>query len=442
MSKQQQSLEQQWQAIEHAGGRYQYVQQQLNEKGFLVARKNTDRMSKSELERYKKALKEEAKAKRQLQKETWQAYKANHVVYLGDGIYWTDDTSEDKWDVKDASKRLVENQLPTFKQAQDVARYFELSMKELKMYSFQRDVATWLPYTQFTIAKKTGGERQIWAPHSKLKQTQRKILDNILNPLMIHGSAHGFVRGKSIATNAEQHTNSRFIIKLDIQDFFPSIHWRRVKGVFRHAGYSQPIATLLALLCTESPRQTLNHQGKTCYVALGERCLPQGAPTSPALTNIICLNLDRRLTGLAEKLGLRYSRYADDLTFSQANASKPSDDESTLIAQLLGSISKILQEEGFQLHHKKTKIIRQSNCQSVTGLVVNGQGTPRVPREIKRKIRAVIHNLQHGKSLHKGESIHTYIGYASWVAMTEPELGKMWIAQLHTLADAYPHLYA
>lgn len=125
------------------------------------------------------------------------------------------------------------------------------------------------------------------------------------------------------------------------------MHWRRVKGVFRHAGYPEQIATLLALLCTESPRQMVQQNGKTYYVALSDRALPQGAPTSPALTNIVCVNLDRRLTGLADKMGLRYSRYADDLTFSlpdnatsTKNTVQPAD-HNQLIGQLLGSVHKV-----------------------------------------------------------------------------------------------------
>ena len=116
------------------------------------------------------------------------------------------------------------------------------------------------------------------------------------------------------------------------------------------------MATLVAVLCTESPREMLQHDGKTVYVALAERCLPQGAPTSPALTNILCLRLDRRLTGIAHKMGWRYSRYADDLTFSfpRQSAQTPN------ISQLLGSLQRVLKSEGLQLHPDKTHIVRPS----------------------------------------------------------------------------------
>ncbi|MFW2176513.1 MULTISPECIES: reverse transcriptase family protein [unclassified Moraxella] len=430
----QQQWEQRWQAIEQAGGRYQYVMAQMKQHGFLVERKPIDNMPPAERERYKKQLKQEALEQRKLKKEAWQAYKANHIVYLGQGIYWSDDTSEDQWDATDGAKRLLESQLPTFKNAKALADQLNLTIPQLKGLCFHRDVATRLPYTHFTIAKRSGGERQIWSPIPRLKYAQRWILDNILNPMLIHGSAHGFVRGKSIVTNAENHTNSQLLVKMDIKDFFPSINWRRVKGVFRQAGYAEQLATLFAMLCTESPRQLVKQGNATLYVALAERCLPQGAPTSPALTNIICLNLDRRLAGLADKHGLRYSRYADDLTFSLASGTViEKDAKNALISTLLGSVAKILSEEGFAINAQKTNVIHQGGVQQVTGLVVNGDGVPRVPRAIKRKLRAIIHNLEQGKPLRQGETFNQLRGYASWIAMAEPVVGQRFLSQLKAI---------
>ena len=415
-----------WQDIELAGGRSQYVQQQLVEQGFVVDRQPIDNMSPKERERYKKALKKEAAEERKLKKEVWQAYQAHHIVYLGRHIYWSDDTSADKWDVKDAHNRLIENKLPLITKHTELAEAVNLSVPQLKGLCYQRDLATNLSYSHFTISKRNGEPRQIWSPIPRLKFVQRWILDKILNNLMTHGAAHGFVRGKSIVTNAAVHSNSDILIKLDVQDFFPSVSWRRVKGVFRHAGYHEQIATLLALLCTESPRQMVQQNGVTYYVALGDRALPQGAPTSPALSNIVCLNLDRRLTGLADKIGLRYSRYADDLTFSFAADNSQEAD----ISRLLGTVKRILGEEGFNVNVKKTHVIRQHQAQQVTGLIVNGTQAPRVSRSLKRQMRAALHNLQQGKGLKEGESLNRLKGYAAYIAMTERELGKTMLAQL------------
>lgn len=430
-----------WQDIENTGGRYQYIQQQMVQHGFMVERKPIDNMSPKERERYKKSLKKEAAEEKNLKKIAWQAYKAQHIVYLGRHIYWSDDTSIDKWDTKDASNRLIENKLPLISKHTQLASAVNLTVPQLKGLCYQQEVASNIPYTHFTINKRNGTPRQIWSPIPRLKFVQRWILENILNNLMTHGAAHGFVRGKSIVTNATVHCNSALLIKLDVKDFFPSVHWRRVKGVFRHAGYPEQIATLLALLCTESPRQMVQQNGKTYYVALSDRALPQGAPTSPALTNIVCLNLDRRLTGLAEKIGLRYSRYADDLTFSLPanstsikNAAQPSD-HNHLIGQLLGSVHKILQEEGFILNNDKTRVIRMGNQHNVTGMVVNGEGVPRVPRKIKRMLRASLHNLALGQPLREGETLETLSGYAAWIASAERELGETYLEKLAVLQD-------
>lgn len=415
-----------WQAIEKAGSVDAYVREQMQQNGFMVVRRPTDNMSKAELEKYRQELKKEATEQRRLNKEAWQAYQAKHIVHLGEGIYWTDDTSEDKWDAPNANKRLLENQLPAITKVAQLCESLNLSVSELRWLCYQREVAPKSHYTRFEIPKRSGGMRAIWAPLPKLKQAQHWILHHILDNLVVHGSAHGFISGRSIATNAAEHTNSQLLVKVDIENFFPSISWKRVKGVFRKAGYPEQIATLLALLCTESPREIVEHEGKPVYVALADRCLPQGAPTSPALTNALCLRLDRRLTGFAQKAGWRYTRYADDLTFSLPANSKNKPE----ISRLLGTLKRVLGEEGFALNAKKTCVIRTGDVQEVTGLVVNGEKAPRVSRELKRQMRAAVHNLQQGKALPEGESLPRLRGYAAYIAMTERGLGQSLLACL------------
>ena len=426
MSEKLSRYEQIWQAIEKAGSVNAYVREQMQKNGFMVARRPTDNMSKSELEKYRQELKKEAAEQRRLNKEAWQAYKSKHIVHLGEGIYWTDDTSEDQWDVPNANKRLLENQLPALTKVAQLCEALNLSVNELRWLCYQREVTEKSHYTRFEIPKRSGGMRAIWAPLPKLKQAQHWILHEILDRLVVHGSAHGFISGRSIASNAAEHTNSQVLVKVDIENFFPTISWKRVKGVFRKAGYPEQIATLLALLCTESPREIVEHEGKQVYVALADRCLPQGAPTSPALTNALCLRLDRRLTGFAQKAGWRYTRYADDLTFSlPANSKHPAE-----ISRLLGTLKRVLGEEGFNLNEKKTRVIRKGNVQAVTGLVVNGEQAPRVSRELKRQMRAAVHNLKQGKTLPEGESIQRLRGYAAYIAMTDRELGTSLLNQL------------
>ena len=423
---QQTRLDNLWNDIEKAGSMNAYVRQQLQQNGYLVARRATDGMSKSELDKYKKELKQEAVEQRRLKKQAWQAYKSKHIVHLGEGIYWSDDSSEDQWDTPNANKRLLENQLPAISKVSQLCEALNLTVSELRRLCYQREASTYSHYTRFEIPKRSGGMRAIWAPLPKLKQAQHWILHEILERLLVHGAAHGFLSGRSIATNAAEHCNSQLLVKLDIENFFPTISWKRVKGVFRKAGYPEQIATLLALLCTEAPREIVQDNSKTYYVALAERCLPQGAPTSPALTNALCLRLDRRITGFADKAGWRYTRYADDLTFSFAADNQNQAD----ISRLLGTVKRILGEEGFKVNVKKTHVIRPHQAQQVTGLIVNGTQTPRVNRNLKRQMRAALHNLQQGKGLKEGESLNRLKGYAAYIAMTERELGKNMLVQL------------
>lgn len=422
--------EQRWAEIEKAGSINSYIQQQLVAKGFLVSRQPTDNMTPRELEQYKKSLKTEAEEKAKLHKEAWQVYKANNIVYLGDGIYWSDDSSEDEFDLASAEKRLLDNQLPAITKVKQLAEQLKLTIPQLRQLCYHREAATDLNYTRFEIPKRSGGMRPIWAPRPLLKNSQRWILENILERLLVHGAAHGFLMGRSIATNAAQHTNSEILIKLDIKEFFPTISWRRVKGVFRKAGYREQIATLLALLCTEAPREIVEKQGKKYFVAMGARCLPQGAPTSPALTNALCLRLDKRLTGIANKFGWRYSRYADDMAFSLPVGHKGEPN----ITTVLGSIQRVIGEEGFDLNRAKTHIVRRGAVQEVTGLVVNNNGVPRVKRETKRQMRAALHNLKTGKGLKEGESINRLKGYAAYIAMTEKELGMQLLREFNAFS--------
>lgn len=409
-----------WRGIEQAGGREKYIQQQLTERGFLVERKPTDKMSKAELERYKKSLKDEAAEKRKLAREAWQAYRASHLVHLGEGVFWSDDHDFDRWDLKNPEERAAENELPKLDSPRLLAEALGLTIAELRWYAFHRDDATFVHYHTFQIPKRNGTMRAIWAPNRRLKQIQRWVNREVVERLPVHGAAHGFLAGRSTKSNAAAHTGAETVVKIDLKDFFPTVTFPRVRGIFRKAGYREQVATLLALLCTEAPRQVVDIKGKTHYLALGPRCLPQGAPTSPALTNTLCQRLDRRLAGLARKIGWRYTRYADDLTFSLPHGHKGK----PLLGVLLGSVAKIAAEEGFAVHPDKTRVSRSGGRQQITGLVVNGKAPPRVPRDTKRQIRAALHNLAKGKPLQEGETLSRIAGYIAYIQMTDPKLGK------------------
>ena len=416
-----------WRAIQTAGGIQAYIDAQLGERGVKVERKETEGMSAKELAQYKKALRAETEERRKLKKEAWKAYKANHIVFVGEGVYWNDEVRKDKWDVPHAEERAAENELPPLDTPQQLAEALGLTVPQLRWLAYHREAATSIHYYRFTIPKRDGSERPIWAPLPKLKAAQQWIRVNVVERLLVHGSVHGFLPGRSTLTNAQVHTNPRIVLKMDIKDFFPTVTLPRVKGVFRKAGYREQIATLMALLCTEAPREIVEHQGKSYYVALGPRCLPQGAPTSPALTNTLCLRLDQRLTGLAKKYGWRYTRYADDLTFSlpKGHEGPPK------LGALMGVVRRIVEEEGFAIHPEKTRLARSGARQKITGLVVNGAGKPRVPRKLKREVRAALHNLKVGKPLKEGESLARLTGYAAYVHMSDLALGTKMLATLN-----------
>lgn len=424
-----------WRSITQAGGVDAYVQAQLVERGFLVQRRETDDMPARELEQYKKQLKAEAEEKRRLRREAWRAYRANHIVHLGENVFWTDEpprgdgaapklgaaakSPRDKYDLPDAEERAAENELPPLDTPQQLAKALGLTISQLRWLCYHREAATRVHYRRFVIAKRDGSPRPIWAPLPMLKAAQRWVLQHIVARLPVHGAAHGFLEGRSTITNAERHENARVVLKMDVKGFFPTVTLPRVKGVFRKAGCREQIATLLALLCTEAPREIVEDNGTTYYVALGPRCLPQGAPTSPALTNALCLRLDRRLSGLAKKLGWRYSRYADDMTFSL-----PTDHKGPpKLGALMGLARRVVEAEGFAIQPDKTRVHRRGDRQTVTGLVVNGDRGPRVPRTLRRQLRAAAHNLSAGKPLKVGESLTRLAGLAAYVYATDAKLG-------------------
>jgi retron-type reverse transcriptase len=327
----------------------------------------------------------EAKAKRaaehQKRLQEWEAEREGKLVYAGEGV------SGGLQNTQSDVEALTCRELPVMHTAADLAAKLNINLPALRWLTYHRRGATVVHYHRFQIAKKTGGVRAISAPKPALAMVQRWVLENILMRLSVSPQAHGFLRGHSIVTNALPHVNRAVVVNLDLKNFFPSISFRRVKGLFRGLGYSEHLATVLALICTEPPRVAAAVDGKIYFVALGERVLPQGACTSPAVTNVLCRRLDCRLNGLAKKRGFVYTRYADDLTFSGDNP--------RVVGRLLRSVRSFLAEEGFNEHPTKTRVMRRANRQEVTGVTVNTR--PTVAREEVRTLRAILHNAaRHG----------------------------------------------
>lgn len=295
---------------------------------------------------------------------------------------------------------------------------------------------TGAPYVDFEIPKARGGRRTISAPRAPLRAAQRKILAEILSRVPTHDAAHGFVPGRSTVSNAAPHVGAQLLLKTDVREFFPTIHYWRVRGLFFSLGYGETVAGALAGLCTR--RAVINPDSVSSGPhGLGRRVvwpglLPQGAPTSPAISNLVCRRLDARLRGLATKLGARYTRYADDLSFSfhESTAADKLD-----VGRVFWWIDQILQQEGFAEHPGKRQILRPHRRQLVTGLVVNDRLT--VPRDARRRFRAILHNCkQRGlASEAKGrDDFADYLrGFAAYVQMVQPDLGARWVAEVDAL---------
>ncbi len=304
--------------------------------------------------------------------------------------------------------RLQSAGLPVFHTAEELAAALALSPSRLRWLAFHATATTRPHYISFEVAKRSGGVRQLAAPHEELSRCQHWILSHILNGVPVDDAAHGFVRQRGIVTNAAIHVGQDVLVNADLQDFFPSITYVRVRGIFASLGYAPSVATVLALLCTECPRQRVSWQGTTWHIAKGIRSLPQGACTSPALSNLAARRLDRRLSGLARKLAWQYSRYADDLSFSASGLA------TARTAYLLHRLRRIATEEDFAVNEAKTRVLRQNTAQTVTGVVVNRR--PGVPRTLVRQLRAMLHRARH-----EGLAAQNRTGrpdFESWLAGT------------------------
>ena len=212
--------------------------------------------------------------------------------------------------------QLARYGLPVWRSEQEVARALGISEGELRGFATHRERERVAHYVVFAIPKRSGGERLIMAPKRRLKAIQRRLSVLLVDKLPVSEDAHGFRKGRSIRTNALPHVGQKLVLKLDLAEFFPSVSFSRVRGLLVALGYGYPVATCLAVLMTEAERQPVEIDGQIFHVPVGPRYCVQGAPTSPGLCNAIVLRLDRRLAGLAKRFGGRYTRYADDLSFS------------------------------------------------------------------------------------------------------------------------------
>jgi RNA-directed DNA polymerase len=325
----------------------------------------------------------------------------------------------------------------------DVAAWLQLPIARLEWLADARRQhgRTNIPILQhyqyrFSPKRSGGPPRLIEAPKAQLKTVQRRILAEILDLAPAHPQAHGFVRGRSCLTGAHLHAGEYIVVCADLKNFFPSIGAMRIHGLFRSFGYPTAAARLLTGLCTTCtpasvfarlpPEQQPDWRTRKQF---GAPHLAQGAPTSPALANLCAWRLDQRCVGLARSLGGRYTRYADDLAFSgdAAFARK--------IDALLAGLGEIAKEEGFALNSAKTRLMRRSGQQRVTGVVINEHAN--IARASFDELKAILHNCRtrgpetQNRAAHA--DFHAHLdGRVGWVEQLNPARG----AKLRAALDA------
>lgn len=250
----------------------------------------------------------------------------------------------------------------------DLAKLLRIPLGQLRYHA--KNASAY--YSEFKISKRSGGVRQIYAPRDPLKAIQRTLARLISAAYKSRRSAHGFLQDRSIVTNAEPHVPGRLIFNVDLEDFFPSIHRGRVIGALRAKPFNMnlQLARLIAAIC-----------------CLGDK-LPQGAPTSPILSNVICWSLDRALERFARQYRCYYTRYADDITFSTTARSFPAA-ISAGPNSVGNELKSIIIDNGFTINNKKVRLSGPSNRKEVTGIVINE--FPNTNRRFIRQVRAMLH---------------------------------------------------
>ncbi len=377
----------------------------------LVAREIMVESKKRRAER--KAKREQEKKERS---DAWKKQAAEEILFIGRGY------SGSLSDACVDEARLKAAGLPIIATGKELASLLGISFLQLRFLSYHREVMVKDNYKRYTVPKRRGGSREIAAPMPLLKHAQRQILETVLGKVASPTYAHGFIPGRSIMTNAGAHLPSHarpaLVINMDLKDFFPTITFERVQGMFHRLGYSGRIASILAMICTDCHREPIEVGGKVVHVATECRKLPQGSPASPAITNLLCKRMDNRLHGLATKFGFTYTRYADDLTFSMATAA-----ETKTLGKFRFRVSKIVAAEGFIVNDTKTRYMRSCNRQEITGVVVNS-GTAGIPRPWIKRFRAALHNATklaqaRGNKL-PSEMYNELKGMAAWAHAVDP----------------------
>lgn len=267
----------------------------------------------------------------------------------------------------------------------DASKFHPFTMRHINYYCNPNNV--FHRYRQFHIKKKSGGTRVITAPRNRSFMMMLQAVNLILKAIYIPSDyAMGFTEGRSVVSNATIHKDQKYVFNIDLKDFFPSVEqfrvWKRLQ--LKPFNFPKQIANIIAGLCSmrqvrDAIDETKEHENdkKFKYV------LPQGSPVSPIITNMICDTMDRRLAGLARRFGLRYSRYADDITFSSMHyVYAPNGEFRTELCRLIT-------EQGFTINEDKTRLQKLGARQEVTGIIVSKKLN--VTQKYVRDIRNILY---------------------------------------------------
>ena len=291
-------------------------------------------------------------------------------------------------------------------QEKEIARF--LSVDENTVNEIISD--TKKHYSKFFIWKDEEHTKKRWieAPDEILKRIQEHILHNVLYKMAPTKFAHGFIHGRSIVSCAKEHTGKKFVLKLDLKNFFPSISRDMVYGAMFSELTPENVKIIIPAI----------------ELCLMDGRLPQGAPTSPAISNIVCKPLDMVLYGIAERFGLTYTRYADDLIFS-------SNDDT--IYKVIPIIKSTIVKFGLVVNEKKVKVLKKHQRQTVTGLVVNADGKTSVRRKKRMNLRAFMHQILIGKKPLDRVNINRLRGNVNLINMANPEQGKWFVEKFNEI---------
>ncbi|WP_284037068.1 reverse transcriptase family protein [Neobacillus sp. 114] len=281
-------------------------------------------------------------------------------------ILLSDLLEEEKKDLIQYAEKLNSNHFPIIFDINQLLMLFELTDGDFGKFVINNT-------NHYYVSKRNGNLREVWKPNYKLKTIQKWILKNILNKIKVSACAHGFVKNKSILTNAEVHRHQEpfWVFSTDIKEFFPSIKHKEIKKIFMEIGFSDAISEAFCLLTTANGR------------------LVQGFPTSPMLSNIFFREIDKELQQIASRYNIRYSRYADDITFSGAQKKG----YLTLVKKIKEMVTILLSKYSLVINDEKTRLMRNKHTKIVTGLVVTPQGV-RIPQKYIRRLNKEIYYCQ------------------------------------------------